>query len=294
MVRPHVIGHPVGGTAVSIPPDEQVPLRTFTVLPPSPHRFFALAAAAAALTLLLALLGVGSPDREGGVTVLGVDPLSIDFGEPVTVDVEAPAGRLAAVVSIGGLDVARVVQDSVDAGDGRRRATFDLSHVRYLVAGRSTLSVATTDGSNDERVGAIEVDTSRSGWISAPAIGSVVIGLAALAYGEAMLAPARRGRIRIHHLVGLAIAAATLGVAIYSIGWVIGAPEPAVSVRSPARSRRRSPPSPTRSGARASLAGVRHAAQNSVWPRCRPRPRAGRCPRTSSPRGRQRHESVHV
>ena len=114
----------------------------------------------------------------------------------------------------------------MDAGDGRRRATFDLSHVRYLVAGRSTLSVATTDGSDDERVGAIEVDTSRSGWISAPAIGSVVIGLAALAYGEAMLAPARRGRIRIHHLVGLAIAAATLGVAIYSIGWVIGAPEP--------------------------------------------------------------------
>lgn len=225
-VRPQVIGHPVGGTATSIPPDRQLPLRTLTVLPRSPARPFAVAAAAVLVTLLVALLGLGSPSREGGVVVVGVEPRSIDFAQPVTLEAEAPPGRLAAVVTIGRLDVARVVADSSAAGAGRRRATFDLSHVRYLVAGRSTLTVTTADRAIDARVGSIEIDSSRSGWLSAPAIGSLIVGLTALAYGESMLAPARRGRVRIHHLAGLAVAAAVLGVALYSIGWVIGAPEP--------------------------------------------------------------------
>lgn len=227
VVRPGVIGHPVGGTAARNAPNRLLPVRTLMVLPDSPKPILLGAAAAAFVTLLLVVFGLGSPDRGGEPIRLGVtDPMAIDFREPLTISSTGRPERLAAVVSIASVDVARVVQDSVDVGGGRRQATFDLEHVQYLVAGEATLTLyeATDDG--DDRVGALAVGSRHNGWLTAPAIGALVVALAAIAYGEAMIAPGRRGRIRIHHLVGLAITAAVLGGALYVLGWVIGAPEP--------------------------------------------------------------------
>lgn len=227
VVRPSVIGHPVGGTATTLDPAALVPVRTLMVVPTSPRPIMLGAAAAALLTFVIVVFGLGGPDRGGEPISLAVaDRSAIDFTEPLMITSTGPPVRLAAVVSIAGVDVARVVQDSVDVGGGRRQATFDLEHVQYLVAGDATLTLyeATDDG--DRRVGATAVGSRHNGWLTAPAIGAIVVALAALAYGEAMLAPARRGRIRIHHLIGLGVTAAVLGGALYVIGWVLGAPEP--------------------------------------------------------------------
>jgi serine/threonine-protein kinase len=227
VVRPNVIGHPVGGTAARIGPDRLIPVRTLTVLPDSPKPLLLGAAAAALVMLLVIVAGLGSPDRGGEPIRLGVaDPIEIDFQEPVTITSAGPPDRLAAVVSIAGVDVARVVQDSLGVGGGMRQASFDLRHVRYLVAGEATLTLYEVTTGGDQRVGALRVGSRHNGWLTAPAIGALVLALAAIAYAEAMLAPARRGRIRIHHLVGLGITAALLGVALDVLGWVLGAPEP--------------------------------------------------------------------
>jgi hypothetical protein len=227
VVRPGVIGHPVGGTPARNPPDRLLPVRTLMVLPDSPTPILLGAAAAAVVTLLIVVFGFGSPDRGGEPIRLGVaDLMEIDFQDPLTITSSGPPARLAAVVSIAGVDVARVVQDAVDVGGGRRQATFDLEHVQYLVAGESTLTLYEAASGGDDRIGAVMVGSRHNGWLTAPAIGALILALAAIAYGESMLAPGRRGRIRIHHLVGLGITAAVLGGALYVVGWVMGAPEP--------------------------------------------------------------------
>jgi serine/threonine-protein kinase len=227
VVRPSVIGHPVGGTAARIAPDRLLPVRTLTVLPDSPKPILLGAAAAALVMLVVIVFGLGAPDRGGEPIRLGVpDPMAVDFEEPLAITSTGPPARLAAVVSIAGVDVARVVQDSIDVGGGMRQATFELRHVQYLVAGEATLTLYEAASTGDARIGAVAVGSRHTGWLTAPAIGALVVALAAIAYGEAMLAPGRRGRMRIHHLVGLGITAAVLGPALYVLGWVVGAPEP--------------------------------------------------------------------
>jgi serine/threonine-protein kinase len=225
-MHPNVIGHPVGGAAAAVTPEQTLPVRTLIVVPQPPTPFMLGAALATLLTILICWFGFGSPTHDGGFVIGVADPMSIDFDQPVDVTLPGPPTRLAAVVSIAGVDVARVLQDSIDAGGGDQRATFDLSHVQYLVAGRSTLSLYEATSAGDVRIGALAVDSAHNGWITAPAIGAVIVALVALAYGEAMLSPSRRGRIRIHHLIGLGITGAIFGGALYAIGWVVRAPEP--------------------------------------------------------------------
>ena len=222
-VRPTISTHVVG-LADAVAEADVVPVRQMITPPASGILFLLAAAALLALVVALALVGIGEPAHDGpatGVQINGVDPgartVAVDFARSIDVREGTTAGAGRVSVEVGGITVT-----SATAADGR----VDLGAARYLVAGQATLVVDSADGAATHR---FAIDSSRSGWLTAPAVTAGLLVLFALAYVESSSKPLRRGRRKVVAFVQLTLSAAVFAVAVSVLLWVAGGPEPTVT-----------------------------------------------------------------
>ena len=231
-VRPTASVHAVGA-AVRVAAADVVPVKAIVPTGASPVVPFLVGAVLSALVVLAAFAGLGRPSHDkaaGGTTINGADPsastLAIDFAEPLTVAMPGsaePPGSLRASVKVAGFTITTATEPLRPVGD-TDQATFDLGAARYAVAGSATLELARTGTGRRQ---AFEVTSKQSPWLTGPAIGAIALALFCLAYVEALGKPLRKGRRRMASIVGVAVLAGGLAVALDVVLWAAGAPEPA-------------------------------------------------------------------
>jgi serine/threonine-protein kinase len=223
-VRPSVAAH-AAGAAANVVEEDVVPVQAITTPPRSAAPMLLAALALFVLVIAAAFAGIGAPSRDKagtGILVNGKDPgastLSLDLSEPLQLT-GVPAGTSVAA-TVGG--VSFVSADAAPALSTEQQV--DLSGARYLIGGEATLEF-TGNGISTRK---FAIKSSQSGFLTAPAIGAIVLLLFALAYAESLSKPLRRGRRRVAAIVGVAVMGAIVGVAFTLGAWLFGAPETSV------------------------------------------------------------------
>lgn len=211
------------------------PVREMVEKPPYPTRLVVWAAGLMAATLLVGLLGLGSPGHGGGiraaeVRVNGVDitsgkTVALDLADPVTVDGRAPSGAPAAVtmkLSMAGLGIGSQTAKPTTQPDGSFTATLDLAGSRYLAGGKVTADLSL--GSAGSR--SFAVKSNRSGLLTLPGVVAIAATLFFLAYAESVLRLIRRGRRRRTGVFTLVLLGGPLGCALALLAALLAAHEP--------------------------------------------------------------------
>jgi hypothetical protein len=228
--------------------DKLVPVRQVLDAPPWPVPWALATLALLGLTLLVALLGPGVPDREAspmaatvaGTAVDGDEPVPVDLSQPVPVELRnlppEAAGATEAqmslsVAGIGLIDSSRAPLQPVDGGV---RADLDARASRYLAAGVVTADVALLGPAGEQARSSFLVEPDRAFYLTVPGIAAIAALLFLLAYAESMLSPLRRrGRRRIASYVGLLVVGAALGAVMVVFAWLLSmhqlAPQTAVA-----------------------------------------------------------------
>jgi serine/threonine-protein kinase len=207
--------------------------------PKPPWPAIATMATAFGAAVLVAVFGLGDPDRSGTlepgqVEVAGVDVVSggrieADLSDDliVTITDEGLAGRVDGVeIAMGpvGLPLS-TISGSVQSGE----AVVDTGITQRTIGGQATATVTISDG--DDVVGEQEVgvDATQTWYLTVPFVGGVLLVLLALANLESSLKPLRSGHPRLLSTVGAAISGAMLGASAVVFAGALGLAEPTVA-----------------------------------------------------------------
>lgn len=188
------------------------------------------------LALLVAFVGVGEPERGGGlaVTVNGLDPadpdgVPLDLAEPIVVAGPGLSGRVALAFSVLGVEIGSAEADVAPGADGTPSATLDASSKRYLVAGEVTGEVRPAAGGDPSSVRSFAVRPRQTPVATVPGGAGIALTLFVLAYAESLLRSLRRGRKKITATIGMAVIGALLGLTMVVGVWLVVRQEPAVA-----------------------------------------------------------------
>ncbi|MFE3222995.1 protein kinase [Nocardia sp. NPDC059228] len=208
---------------------ELVPVQRVVTLP-SPRVPLLVAALLVAVTGVVAVLGVGAPERNvppaGMIRIDGVDPASgtvdLDLSKavPITVNgVDADEARLSVDVlgvRAGGQGAA------LPGGSGELSAPVN----QYVLAGRLTGELSLSRAGSETATYRFGVRTRQRATTTATAVGLLLLLLFAAAYAESNARTLRRGSARFAATVGLAISTGLLGIAAAGAAWVLLGREP--------------------------------------------------------------------
>jgi double zinc ribbon protein len=233
----------------SLVPESPEPV--ITELLPAPRRparkplvLGALALLFAVAALVVAFVGLGSPDRSGNIpagalAVAGVDPTA---GKVVRLDLSKPikvAGTLPAVAA--GVDTVRLsfVAADIELGtasvplvagpDGRFVTYFRTTGGRYLVTGRATGEITLLAGASNRARQFFTVRSDQWSIATIPAVVTIFSLYSLLARITWLLRSLRRGRRRRSGPVRMAFLGALGGVALVLVAWIAGGTEPLVA-----------------------------------------------------------------
>jgi len=187
---------------------------------------------------LVAIIGLGTPDREAGldagqVELAGVDVASgaridVDLSSQVLVEITDPSldaevdgvelevGYLGIPVSSASAPL-RDGSALVDAGIGQRTIGGNASAKVVLLAGDQV--VAEHD---------LAIDATQTRYLTGPFVLGALLLLLALANLESSLKPLRSGRTRFLSYVGAFISGGLLGVSLAMLGAALGFSEPTI------------------------------------------------------------------
>lgn len=240
-VRPSITVHARGARLADVAGADLVNVRTVVHLP-SPRVPLVIAAALAVITVLLALLGLGSPPVDvppvGAVTVAGVDPaggapvpLDLTVPVPVTVTVTVTGGAGLADAATLALDVLDIPVKNTDAAPlvnqgGAAVATLPPLGGQYVVAGTLTGTLTLLQAGQVIETWTFPVRTTQPATTTAAAVGLAALVLFAIAYLESFLRSLRRGRGRITGIIGATVTAGVLGAAVVGALWILTARPP--------------------------------------------------------------------
>ncbi|MGH9084839.1 MAG: protein kinase domain-containing protein [Acidimicrobiales bacterium] len=192
-----------------------------------------------ATAALVALIGLGSPDRTtgvdpGNVELAGVDVASggriaVDLSEDVTVDVVDP--RLARSVDGVELDLGylgeRVSTISAPLRDGQ--AVIDPGIAQRTIAGPASATMVLLSGDDVVVEHELGIDATQTWYVTGPFVGGLLVLLLAFANLESSLKPLRSGRTRRLSYVGACIWGALAGVSLVVLAGALGSSEPTMA-----------------------------------------------------------------
>jgi hypothetical protein len=244
-VRPEVAEH-VGGPESRLDPEELLPVRDALRPPPRPLALLGASLLLIAVTVLVALSGVGNLDRDtalapGVASVAGADPAGaspvvLDLSKPIEVwlrERPAPAATAQAVrlrLSVAGVPLIPSSPRELVPVENGLGAQVDVRADRLLAGGWLEAELEFLD---QDRVLARHhflAKSVQSGLITIAGGLTVVLLLALLSFAESLVRPMRRrGRRRITGFVGLAVIGAALGVAAVIACGVLGVEPPRVA-----------------------------------------------------------------
>ncbi len=253
-VHPTGAEHRAGVDLVDVAEDELVPVKEVLTPPPKATVPLLIAVALVVVTILVALLGIGSGSSgglpPGQVTVAGKDPaggqvLHLDLSKPIPVGAAAGAapGATRAKLTLQALGQ-QVSQSSAPLkpfGSGKV-ATIDASSARYLYGGRFTARldltgppVPATEGSGVEPVPVtlshvdFGVTTKQFGLLTAAGAAVILVLLFALAYAESFARSLRKGKRSTAAMIGMTTMGALIGVAVVGLAWVLAIRLPTIA-----------------------------------------------------------------
>jgi hypothetical protein len=206
--------------------------------PQPPWRALAVTGALGLALLLLALIGIGVPDREAGLErdVLQLDGQDVASGERIDLDLSEPlevrvtdprlarrADEVELAVGYLGADLASA---SAPLRDGA--ATLDPGIAQRAVGGPATATVSLLAGERLLGVHELPIRATQTWYLTAPAVGGLLLLLLGLANLESSLKPLRSGRRRRLSYVGASVAGAVIGLSLVPLAGAVGAGEPTV------------------------------------------------------------------
>ena len=205
--------------------------------PPWPSILLMVAAFAAAI--VVALVGLGDPDRTGdlqpgdvsvaGVDVASGDRIEVDLSEDLTVTITDPAlaeqaDEVELAMGPAGLSVS-TISGAVLGGE----AVIDPGIAQRTIAGQATATLTLTG--DDAQVGEQEfgIDATQTWYLTVPFVVAVLLVLLALANLESSLKPLRSGRSRLLSTIGAAVSGAMLGASMVVLAGALGIAEPTIA-----------------------------------------------------------------
>jgi serine/threonine-protein kinase len=207
--------------------------------PKPPWPSILLMSAAFAAATLVALFGLGDPDRAGTlqpgeVEVAGIDVaaggrIELDLAEDVTIEVTDPelAARADGVeLAMGpvGLPVS-TISGALQSGE----AVIDPGIAQRTIAGHATATLTLTSGDDDLREHEVGIDATQTWYLTVPFVLGVLLVLLALANLESSLKPLRSGHKRLLSTIGAAVSGAMLGASTVVLTGALGLAEPTIA-----------------------------------------------------------------
>ncbi|MGH9181597.1 MAG: serine/threonine-protein kinase, partial [Acidimicrobiales bacterium] len=245
--KPTKVGSEAGAHVPAARPEialeELVPVGQVIEKPPSPLAPALAALALVLLAVLLAFVGIGSPEREtalapGAATVAGADAagrraVPVDLVDPIEVRVvQRPAGlagdaEVQLGFSVAGIPLIASDVRPLTAGPDGETASLDAAGNRFLAGGEVTAELRFLVGGEIVVRHQFALDPAQSPLITVPGVATGVLVLFLLAYSESFLKVLRRGRRRWSAFVAMGVVGAGWGLVAVLAAWLLGAVEPA-------------------------------------------------------------------
>ncbi|MET0904088.1 MAG: serine/threonine-protein kinase [Acidimicrobiales bacterium] len=207
--------------------------------PKPPWPSILLMAVAFAAAVLVALFGLGEPDRSGTlepgqVEVAGVDVVDggrveVDLSEDLTVaitDPELAAEADTVELAMGPLGLSL---STISGGVQSGLAVIDPGITQRTIAGLSAATI--TVRGDDTTLGEQEfgIDATQNWYLTVPFVVGVLLVLLALANLESSLKPLRSGHPRLLSTIGASISGAMLGASMVVLAGALGLAEPTLA-----------------------------------------------------------------
>jgi hypothetical protein len=192
-----------------------------------------------AAVVLVALIGIGTVERDSGLTagqveVAGVDVIDggrieVDLSENVPVRVVDPA--LAGQVDLVELELSYlgVPVSTATALVRGGEALVDPGIAQRTVGGHATARVTLQSGDRVVAEHDVGIDATQTWYLTAPFVLGVVLLLLAFANVESSLKPLRSGRTRRLSYLGAAFSSALGALGVVALSAAIGSAEPTVA-----------------------------------------------------------------
>jgi serine/threonine-protein kinase len=236
--------HAGKASAAALQESDLVPVSKVVERARAPIPEFAACIVLLVAAALIAVVGLGSPDRsgnmpKGAVTVAGVDPTSgrlitVDLSQPVTVNGTLPqtaagANELSLGFSAGGVSLGKAKATIAPTPNGQFSATFKTSGSQYLVAGRATGEVAIVKGASTAAKQSFAVKSKQSPWTTIPGAVGIASLLFIAGYPNSLLRAMRRGRKRASGVLGFIVLGGLFGVFAVVGAWLAASKEPVLT-----------------------------------------------------------------
>ena len=239
-VRPTNDVHRTGVDLADVDEADLVPVKEVLTPPTPPTVPLLIAAGLVLVTVIIALVGIGSGATgglpAGSVRVAGVDPaggkvVRLDLSKPVPVvvgpGVATGATRAKLSLQALGQPVSQASAPLRPFGNGEV-ATIDATSARYLLGGRLSARLDLDRGSTSLGHSTFGIQTAQFGLLTAGGVAVVLVLLFALAYAESFARSLRKGKRSTVAMVGLAVMGALIGVALVGLAWVLAIRLPTV------------------------------------------------------------------
>jgi serine/threonine-protein kinase len=242
-----MVGRAEGANVHDKAPADLIPVREAVTIPPRPHGQLVAALALLLAAAVLALVGVGGPQRSRSfenedVTIAGrvaaegrAIPIDLSRGFKIVARPLPARARDAtsvrATFSVLGLDLASSTQPLRRAGRGGR-AAFRPSTDKFFVVGRTTGGLEFLRDDTVEAAYTFSADSTNAEYfrlITVPGAASVGLFLFVIAYSESLLGSMRRGRRHLSGIVGMAGIGSILGIDFVAAAWLLGVQEPTLA-----------------------------------------------------------------
>lgn len=231
-----------GVAAADVNPAELVPVQNVIEPPPSPLLPAIAALALLGATVVFALAGIGSPQRDqalapGSVSVAGVDigsgaAPSIDFAQPIEIRLQQlpPAARAATEVQLGlstaGVPLIDSGSEPLPPNRGQAGVLVNATASRYLAAAEVTGEFRLKAGDATLLQHQFPIKPKQPSLLTLPGVLAIALLLLVVAYTESLLRPLRRGRRLASAVVGMVFMGAAWGVVASIFAWLLGSGEP--------------------------------------------------------------------
>jgi hypothetical protein len=207
--------------------------------PKHPWPAIALMATAFAAAVLVAVIGLGDPDRSGtlaagqveieGVDVVDGGRVELDLSQEVSITVTDPdlaAETDGVELAMGPVGVpVSTISGAVQSG----QAVIDPGITQRTIAGHATGTLTLHQGDDQLEEQEFGLDATQSWYLTVPFVGGVLLILLALANLESSLKPLRSGHPRLLSTIGAAISGAMLGVSTVVLAGAVGLAEPTIA-----------------------------------------------------------------
>ncbi len=225
--------------------DDLVNVQDILTPPAVPVRGLAALALCLVALALVALLGLGSPDRtaadlQPGRLVLAEtdlatdDAASLDFGEDIGLLVNRRVARGATEAelewSVAGIPVGGTGREDLEPVDRGFGTTFSAGTLQHLTAGAMTGRLVLYGPRGGVLVDhELEVEPERSPWTTATTVAGLLLAVFVVVYTVSVSGPLRAGRRRRSAFVSLPVIGAVGGLVAALLAWSLQlAPEPSI------------------------------------------------------------------